>query len=133
MRRQSPAAPFPRWSSFLTSDSASNATRQEGEGESKEEIPEHRCTKAELAERWWGTESANALRERAAVDLTLSADGSEVFRYGDLIDWMESHRTEIHQWGEDYDPTFSHSNLPQEDAALTARAGCKPSPIAAVF
>jgi len=70
---------------------------------SKEEIAETRCTVAEFADRWWGMESASALLERSGVVLTENADGPPTFRYGDLIEWMETHNADFHQWAEEFD------------------------------
>jgi hypothetical protein len=71
---------------------------------SKREIADSRCTIAEFADRWWGLDSATTLLDRSGVSLTEGSDGHATFRYGDLIEWMESHETEFEQWTEEFDP-----------------------------
>jgi excisionase family DNA binding protein len=71
----------------------------------KKEIADGRCTVAEFAERWWGMESAIALLDRSGVVQTDGPIGPPTFRYGDLIEWMESHGSEFEQWLEEFDPT----------------------------
>jgi hypothetical protein len=73
---------------------------------SKKDVAETCCAVAELGERWWGLQSATALVERSGVRLTVSAEGSETFRYGDLVAWVEGHHSEFEQWLEEFDPTL---------------------------
>ncbi len=82
---------------------------------SKKEIAESRCTVAEFAERWWGMESATVLLKRSGVHLTEGSDGQPTFRYGDLIEWMESHETDFEQWAEEFDPVLSRSKRPGDE------------------
>jgi len=76
---------------------------------SKKEIADTVCTVAEFAERWWGLEAASVLLQRAGIDLSEGADGQATFRYGDIVEWMESHRDQFDEWVEQSDPTFKRS------------------------
>jgi len=73
---------------------------------SKQEIAEKRWTVAELAEQWYGLDSATALAERAGIALAEGAAGQATFRYGDLVSWMENHKAEFEQWLEEFDPSL---------------------------
>ena len=85
------------------------APRQKERKISKREIAEQRWTIAEFAERWWGLESATALMERASIALTENDDGQMTFRYGDLVEWMESNSAGFEQWTEEFDPVLNGS------------------------
>jgi excisionase family DNA binding protein len=74
---------------------------------SKKEFADSRCTVAEFAERWWGLESAADLLELSGVALTDGSDGRSTFRYGDIVEWVESHGTEFEQWVEEFDPVLN--------------------------
>lgn len=69
---------------------------------SKEEIAEKRWTIEELGERWYGTDSAANLIDRAGIILSEGGNGRQVFRYGDLLAWMEGHNAEFAQWLEEF-------------------------------
>lgn len=73
---------------------------------SKEEIAERRWTIEELGERWYGRDSATGLIERAGVALAEGGDGRPVFRYGDLVRWMEGNGAEFAHWLEEFDPAL---------------------------
>jgi excisionase family DNA binding protein len=74
---------------------------------SKKEFAESRCTVAEFADRWWGFDSATALLKRSGVALTEGSDGQPTFRYGDIVEWMETHESEFAQWTEEFDPVLN--------------------------
>jgi hypothetical protein len=46
--------------------------------------------------------------ERSGVPLAggVGADTQSTFRYGDLIAWMEDHRSDFDQWAEEFDPVL---------------------------
>lgn len=81
-------------------------------GISKQEIADSRCTVAEFAERWWGLQSAAALLKRSGVAVTEGSDKQPAFRYGDIVEWMESHGTEFAQWTEEFDPVLNRRGIP---------------------
>jgi excisionase family DNA binding protein len=82
---------------------------------SKREIAEKRWTIAEVAEQWYGLDSATALLERAGIALTEDAAGQATFRYGDLVSWMESHTAEFEQWLEEFDPILKRRGGDEDD------------------
>lgn len=82
---------------------------------SKEEAANKRWTVAQFAEHWWGLASATALMERSGVALTEDADGQQTFRYGDLVEWMETNDAQFKQWLEKYDPVLKQGNDRADD------------------
>jgi excisionase family DNA binding protein len=91
---------------------------------SKSEIAEVRTTIYELADRWWGEGSARALLDRAGVTLTRDASGQEVFRYGDLVEWMEGHQETFHHWCDEFDTAQCSSTDPEGDSAKRSNEAC---------
>jgi excisionase family DNA binding protein len=87
---------------------------------SKQEIAEKRWLIAELAERWWGIDSATALLEMAEIAFTEDAAGQSTFRYGDLVSWMENHKAEFGQWLEEFDPSLKRRVDANHGAGETA-------------
>lgn len=81
---------------------------------SKSEIADERWKVTDFADRWWGLDSARALLQRAGVALTEDTSGAQTFRYGDLVEWMESHRTEFDQWRHDFDPSLDPNRRAHE-------------------
>lgn len=44
-----------------------------------------------------------------------SAPGAQdTFRYGDLVEWVESHQAEFEGWLEEFDPTLSRASDPKD-------------------
>ena len=73
---------------------------------SKEELAEQRWTVDQLAQRWWGPESASALIERSGVALSDEGSKEETFRYGDLLEWAELNHEGFEEWLQEFDPVF---------------------------
>jgi len=81
--------------------------RQKTKKMSKKELAESRCSVPELAERWWGQESATALVQRSGVALARNGTEEATFRYGDLLDWVANNGDQFEQWLQDFDPVFN--------------------------
>lgn len=78
---------------------------------SKEEFAEMRWTVDELAERWWGPESARALLDAAGVEMNDVGAEGQTFRYGDLLTWVDENKEGFHEWLEKFDPYLNqHSD-----------------------
>lgn len=99
----------PPMASVVEATQPPRAPRQKERKISKREIAERRWTIEEFAERWWGLESATALMERAGIVLTEDDDARMTFRYGDLVEWMESNSSGFEQWTEEFDPVLNGS------------------------
>lgn len=60
-------------------------------------IADERWTVAQFAARWYGVEAANTLLSMAGIERRIE-NGEETFRYGDLLDWHDSHEDEFMEW-----------------------------------
>lgn len=100
----------------VTATKPPRAPRQKPKKISKQEIADSRCTVDELAERWWGEESATALLRLSEIELSSSADAPASFRYGDLIEWVEQNKDGFSQWLEAFDPILKRGT---DDGAVT--------------
>jgi excisionase family DNA binding protein len=107
-RRQSPVP------SVIPATRPPRAPRPKPTKVATKEIAESRCTVAELAERWWGQQSATEVVERAGVELVTDPEGRETFRYGDLTEWAESNPGEFERWCQDFDPLLRRRNSADE-------------------
>jgi excisionase family DNA binding protein len=96
--------------SVLTATRPPRPPRPKQQQMSKKEIADVRWTVAQLAERWWGTESATALVERSGISLIEGTDGQATFRYGDLLEWVENNNEQFDRWAEDFDPVLKRSD-----------------------
>ncbi len=106
-RRSAPDLTKPRPASLVSALPATNRPRVPRPKQvkvSKQDVVESRFTVAELADRWWGMESARALLDRSGIELTNDTDGHDRFRYGDLVEWMEGNRDQFDQWVTEFDP-----------------------------
>ena len=74
---------------------------------SKEELAESRWTVTQLADRWWGFDSANALLLRSEVVMEEDSVRGSTFRYGDLLIWVDANPEDFSQWLHEFDPVFN--------------------------
>jgi excisionase family DNA binding protein len=107
----------------LTATKPTRSVRSTPPKMSKREIAEKHWTIAELAEQWYGLDSATALLEHTGIELKEDAAGRTTFRYGDLVSWMESHTAEFHHWLEEFDPTLKRRGGHEDGAPTRPVAG----------
>ena len=68
---------------------------------------ESRWTVTQLADRWWGFDSANALLLRSEVVMEEDSVRGSTFRYGDLLIWVDANPEDFSQWLHEFDPVFN--------------------------